>query len=45
MLLTALVGRLTSTHKLLGTFLVAQMVKNPPAMQEKGFDPSVGKIL
>ena len=44
-LLTALAGHLTSTHKLLGTFLVAQMVKNPPAMQEKGFDPSVGKIL
>ena len=33
-LLTALAGHLTSTHKLLGTFLVAQMVKNPPAVQE-----------
>ena len=25
-------------------FLMAQMVKNPPAMQETGFDPWVGKI-
>ena len=24
--------------------LVAQMVRNPPAMQEMGFDPWVGKI-
>ena len=27
-----------------GAFLVAQMVKNPPAMQETQFDPWVRKI-
>jgi len=29
----------------LGTSVVPQMVKNPPAMQETGFDPWVRKVL
>ena len=28
----------------IGTFLMAQTVKNPPTMQETGFDPQVRKI-
>ena len=28
----------------LGVSLIAQLVKNPPAMQETGFDPWVGKV-
>ena len=33
----------TLSH-LVGASLVAQMVKNPSAMQETGFNPRVGKI-
>ena len=33
-----------SSESLLWVFLVAQMINNPPAMQNPGFDPWVGKI-
>ena len=33
-----------SSESLLWVFLVAQMINNPPAMQNPGFDPCVGKI-
>ena len=34
----------THTHTHTRASLVAQLVKNPPAMQETGFNPWVGKI-
>ena len=37
-------GQITSLTSDSGTSLVAQLVKNPPAMSRPGFDPWVGKI-
>ena len=35
---------LNCTNCIFWASLVAQMARNPPAMQETGFDPLVGKI-
>ena len=44
MICSHFVGAGSQNGDSLWTFLVAQLVKNPPAMLETQFDPRVGKI-